>query len=141
MHTRVDMATLAAAAGHDENAVRQIIDGARQKLFVARERRVRPGRDDKVLTSWNALMIKGMARAGRLLGRPQWVESAEQALAFIRGTLWRDGRLLATFRDGKAHLPAYLDDYANLLDALLELLQARWRSEDLQFALAHADVL
>ena len=105
------------------------------------ERRVHPGLDDKVLTAWNALMIKGMARAARVLDRPDYLASAERALGFIRGTLWRDGRLLATYRAGKAHLDAYLDDYAYLLDALLELLQTRWRRDDLDFALALAEVL
>ena len=114
---------------------------ARNCLLKAREQRVRPGRDDKILTAWNALMIKGMARAGRVLARAPWVESAERALAFVRGTLWRDGRLLATCKDGRAHLAAYLDDYANLIDALLELLQVRWRREDLDFAMELAEVM
>ena len=60
---------------------------------------------------------------------------------FVRHHLWRDGRLLATYKDGRAHLPAYLDDYAFLADALLELLQTRWRSSDLEFARQLADVL
>jgi hypothetical protein len=102
---------------------------------------VRPGRDEKILTSWNALLIKGMARAARTLDRPDLLGSAERALGFIHGTLWRDGRLLATCKDGKAHLNAYLDDYALLLDALLELLQTRWRRADLDWAVALADVL
>ena len=66
----------------------------RAKLFAARERRIRPGRDEKILTSWNALMIAGMARAARVFGRPEWLASARAALDFIRVTLWReeDGR-------------------------------------------------
>jgi uncharacterized protein YyaL (SSP411 family) len=102
---------------------------------------VRPGLDDKVLTGWNALMIKGMARAARVLGDPDCLESAERALGFVRGTLWRDGRLLATYKDGKAHLDAYLDDHANLIDALLEMLQARWRRADFDLAVELAEVL
>ncbi len=114
---------------------------ARDKLLAAREKRVRPGRDDKVLTSWNALMIRGMAKAARALDRPDWLDSAQRALEFLRTTLWRDGRLLATHKDGKSHLNAYLDDYAFLLDALLELLQAGFRPPDLDFACAIADAL
>ncbi len=114
---------------------------ARAKLLVARSGRVRPGRDEKVLTSWNALMIKGMARAARLLARADYLDSAQAALGFIRARMWRDGRLLATYKDGKAHLNAYLDDYALLLDALLELLQTRWRRTDLDMAIALAEVL
>ena len=119
----------------------QLLASARQKLFAARADRVRPGRDEKILVSWNALMIKGMAHAGRMLDEPAWLASAQRAVDFIRATLWRNGRLLATCKDGKAHLNAYLDDYAFLLDALLELLQAEFRTSDLEFARALADVL
>ena len=75
-------------------------------------------------------MIKGMARAGRLLGRADFIASAERALDFIRATLWKNDRLLASYKDGRAVLPAYLDDYAFLMDGVLELLQARWRDGD-----------
>jgi uncharacterized protein YyaL (SSP411 family) len=106
---------------------------AKAKLLAAREQRVRPGRDDKILTSWNGLMITGMARAGRLLARPDLVTSAERAFDFVRRVLAHDGRLHATTKDGKTHLNAYLDDYVFLIEAGLELLQARWRAEDLDF--------
>ena len=86
-------------------------------------------------------MIYGMAHAGRVLAEPSWLESARRALSFLRANLWKDGRLLATYKDGKAHLNAYLDDYAFLLMALVELLQARFRKEDLCFATELADVL
>ncbi len=86
-------------------------------------------------------MIKGLAIAARVLARPDLAEAAGTALDFMRRHLWRDGRLLATYKDGRAHLPAYLDDYAFLADALLELLQTRWRSSDLEFARELADVL
>ncbi len=122
-------------------AVEAVLEEARARLLEARERRVRPGRDDKVLTSWNALMIKGMVRAGRVLGRADLIASAERALDFVRTTLWRDQRLLATCRDGRARFGAYLDDHAFLIDALLELLQARWRTPDLAFACSLADAL
>jgi uncharacterized protein len=102
---------------------------------------VRPGRDEKVLTAWNALAIKAMARAARVLDRPDYLESAQAALGFVRCTLWQDGRLLATCKDGQAHLNAYLDDYAYLLDGLLELLQTRWSKADLDWAVDLAEVL
>ena len=117
------------------------LEAARQKLFAAREQRVRPGCDDKILTGWNALMIEGMAHAARVLGRDDWLHSARRAVDFLRGTHWRDGRLLATSRHGRAHLNAYLDDYAFLLSALLEMLQAEFRREDLGFAVELADSL
>src|SRR5688572_21640437 len=113
----------------------------RRKLLHAREKRVRPGRDDKVLVSWNALAIRGMAHAGRVFGRAEWIHSARRALRFIRTTMWRQGRLLATYKDARAHLNAYLDDYAFLLAAVLELLQEAFSSEELAFACALADVL
>lgn len=106
------------------------LSSAREKLFSCRESRVRPGRDEKILSSWNGLMIKGMAVAGRRLNRPEFIRSAEQALDFVRNTLWVDGRLLATSKDGKAHLMAYLDDYVFLADGILSLLEARWNDDD-----------
>ena len=118
-----------------------LIQEARAKLFAAREKRVRPGRDEKVLVSWNALAIRGMAHAGRVFGKPQWIGSARRALRFIRTTMWRDGRLAATYKDGRAHLNAYLDDYALLIAAQLELMQEEFSGEDLKFAVTLADVL
>ncbi|MCX7145393.1 MAG: thioredoxin domain-containing protein [Sulfuritalea sp.] len=118
-----------------------LLASARQKLFTAREQRIRPGRDDKVLTSWNALMIEGMAHAARVFERDDWLASARRAMDFTRRTMWRGGRLLATAKDGRAHLDAYLDDHAFLLSALLELMQADFRREDLTFAVELADTL
>jgi hypothetical protein len=134
-------AEVADSLGLDVERVEALLAASRAELFAERERRVRPGRDEKVLTAWNALMIKGMARAARVLERPDFLESAEHALHFIRGTLWRGGRLLATYKDGRAHLNAYLDDYANLIDALLELVQTRWSGADLAFAVELAEVM
>ena len=118
-----------------------LLASARQKLFAAREQRIRPGRDDKVLTSWNALMIEGMAHAARVFERDDWLASARRAMDFTRRTMWQGGRLLATAKDGRAHLDAYLDDHAFLLSALLELMQADFRREDLTFAVELADTL
>jgi len=127
--------------GLSDEHVEALLESARRKIFMAREKRVRPGRDEKILTSWNGLTIKAMARAGRLLGRGDFIESAQRALDFIRTRLWNDGRLLATCKDGKAHLMAYLDDYAFLIDGTLELVQARWRDGDLAFATELAETL
>ncbi len=118
-----------------------LLASARGKLLAAREQRVRPGRDEKVLVSWNALAMRGLARAGRVFARPEWVTAARRALEFVRARMWRDGRLLATYKDGRAHLQAYLDDYAFLLHALLELLQCEFVAADLEFAEQLADVL
>jgi uncharacterized protein YyaL (SSP411 family) len=117
------------------------LESARAKLLAARSQRIRPGCDDKVLTSWNALTIKGMARAARVFDCAAWLDSTRRALDFIRQKLWRNGRLLATYRDGRSHLNAYLDDHAFLLDALLELMQTDFRTDDLELACAIADVM
>jgi hypothetical protein len=118
-----------------------LLASGRGKLLAAREKRVRPGRDEKVLVGWNALMIAGMARAAVVVGRADWLASARRALGFIRARMWQKGRLLATYKDGKAHLNAYLDDYAFLLAALLELLQAEFDADTLAFTEDLADVL
>ena len=132
---------VAADLGVEISAAERLLASARQKLYAAREERVHPGRDEKVLTSWNALMIRGMAHAGRVFGRADWIDSACRATDFVRSTLHVDGRLLATNKDGRAHLNAYLDDHAYLIDALLELVQARFRVEDVDFAQALADAI
>jgi len=117
-----------------------LLASARAKLFAARAQRVRPGLDDKVLTSWNALAITGLVRAARLLDRPDWQAMAFRALDVIESRRWRDGepagRLLATDR-----LPGYLDDHACLLAALIECLQTTFRPRDLAFAGKIADAL
>ncbi|MBI4989295.1 MAG: thioredoxin domain-containing protein [Rhodocyclales bacterium] len=132
---------VAAALGKPLPECEALLASARAKLLAAREARVRPGRDDKILTSWNALMIEGMAHAGRVLGRDDWLASARRALDFIRKAMWKDGRLLATCKDGRAHLNAYLDDYACLLKAVLELLQAEFDAGLLAFAEALGNAL
>jgi len=134
-HLRVNQ-PLAEGAG---NVTR--LDAARAKLFAQREQRVRPGRDEKILVSWNALMIRGMARAARAFGERTWLASARRAADFLHATLWREGRLLATCKDGHAHLNAYLDDYAFLLDALIELMQNDLQVADVIWARELADVL
>src|SRR5690606_41703662 len=99
-----------------------------------------PGRDDRVLRGWNAMAIDGMAFAARVFGDKDWAASARRALDFVRAELWRDGRLLATHKDGRSHLNAYLDDYAFLLGAVLELMPAEpLRPDDLHFARGLAD--
>ena len=142
-HLRVTkpLAVVAKRSGMTEERAQELLDAARAKLFAARESRVHPGRDEKVLVSWNALMVKGMARAARVFGNPGWLASARSAVEFLRATLWRNGRLLATYKDGNAHLNAYLDDYAFLLDALLELLQHDFQTADFAWARELADVL
>ena len=134
LHVFKSTQEVAERLGRTEAEVTALIDSARKKLLSLRKARVWPGRDDKILTSWNALMIRGMASGARALNRSDFADSATRALSFVRQTLWREGRLLATYKDGKAHLNAYLDDYVYLADAVLELQQVRFRSDELEFA-------
>ncbi|HEV2859327.1 MAG TPA: thioredoxin domain-containing protein [Solirubrobacterales bacterium] len=107
---------------------------ARRALFEARSQRVWPGLDDKRLTSWNALAIAALADAGAVLGREDYLEAARACASFLLEQL-RDesGNLLRTYKDGRAHLNAYLEDHAFLLEALLALYEAsleeRWFTE------------
>ena len=134
LHAFRPLEDIATDAGLPLAEVTRRIEAAGDGLLRRRNRRTWPARDDKALTSWNALAIRGLARAARALRRPDLAEAATRALDFVRGTLWRDGRLLATARDGRASLPAYLDDHALLADAILELAQVRWRTGELEFA-------
>lgn len=126
------------AVGRDD--VAQVLRLGRSVLLDRRNSRVRPARDEKVVVAWNGLMIKGLARAGRLLDRPEWVEAAYRAFDFLRQNCWREGRLRAVWKDGKAPLSAYLDDHVLLIDAALELLQSSWRTWALDWAVALTDL-
>jgi uncharacterized protein YyaL (SSP411 family) len=142
LHVELPLAEVAAKLGIDPEEAEARLATARAKLYAARETRVRPGLDDKVLTAWNGLMIEGLAVAGRLLGRADFIAAAERAFDFLHGNACTgDGQLLATYKDGRAHLNAYLDDYAFLLAAGLELLQCRWRTADLAWLQELADRL
>lgn len=135
---------LAAIAGDFNVPISQaenLLQSAKEKLLTARSERVAPKRDEKILTSWNALMIKGMLVAGQVLHEPNFIESAQRAIHFIYKNLWQNKRLLANYKNGKATIPAYLDDYAFMLDALLTSLEISWNSDNLQFAIDLADGL
>jgi uncharacterized protein YyaL (SSP411 family) len=112
---------------------------ARRALLEARAQRVRPRLDDKRLASWNALAIAALADAGAVLGRPDYLDAASAGAEFVLGRLRDpDGKLLRTYKDGRAHLNAYLEDHAFLLEALLVLYEAgfehRWFEEARQLA-------
>ena len=132
---------IASALGCREDSIAEDIAAGVRALLTARRRRVPPARDDKQITGWNALAIRGFATTGRALGDEALIDIAAGAADFVRAKLYRDGRLLAVYKDGRARFPAYLDDHAFLLDALLELLQARWSAERLAFAIRIADLL
>jgi uncharacterized protein len=141
LHAYAENKDIARTLDKDEDETGRLINNAHKKLYAERMSRIQPGRDDKILTSWNGLAIKGMARCGRLLQHKEFVASAEQALEFIKKHLYKNGRLLATYKDGKAHLNAYLDDYVFLIDGIMELLQARWNNDGLAFAVQLMDTV
>jgi len=141
LHRYQGDAALAEQIGMTEPELSASLEEAAVRLLAARSQRIRPGLDDKILTSWNALMIRGLAVAGRCLAETRYLDAAEQALGFLRREQWRDGRLYASWKDGRSRFPAYLDDYAFVLDAGLELLQCRWDTDVFTFVLALADAL
>jgi uncharacterized protein YyaL (SSP411 family) len=130
LYTAASIEDVAAAEGRSESEVVEALGRARQVLFETRAKRPRPHLDDKVLTSWNGMMIAAFARAARVLPeRPlagQWLDAARHAAAFIRETMWRpaDGTLLRRWREGDASIDGYAEDYASLVWGLLELFQA-----------------
>jgi uncharacterized protein YyaL (SSP411 family) len=119
------LSQVAAQLGTDEDALAATLAQARASLFEARAGRVRPLRDDKVLTSWNALMITAFARAGSAFAEPRYTDAALRAARFVTGRL-RDGegRLLRRYREGEARFPGYLVDHSALAVACLDLYEA-----------------
>lgn len=111
----------------------------RERLFNTREQRVRPHRDDKILTDWNGLMIAALARSAFICNRPDWLEAAEHAADFVLTHLQTDSGLLHRYRDGESGIDAHLDDYAMLIWGLLELYQADSQPQRLQQALRLAE--
>ncbi|HQD41429.1 MAG TPA: thioredoxin domain-containing protein [Bacillota bacterium] len=121
---------------YEDKALARRLDGVREKLFMYREKRIRPHRDDKILTSWNGLMIAALALGGRAFHSDEYIKAAEAAYGFIQRNLVRgDGRLLARYRDGESAFPAYLDDYAFLVWGLIELYRATFKTGYLKRAL------
>jgi uncharacterized protein YyaL (SSP411 family) len=96
---------------------------SRKKLFAARENRIKPHLDDKILSGWNGLMIASMAKGYRILGDTRFRDSATRAADFVLTKMTRDGRLLRTYRQGKTHTLAYLDDHAFMIESLLNLYE------------------
>ncbi len=125
-----------------QDASRRLAD-ARRALLEARREREPPARDEKVLTAWNAFALRALAEAGAALGREDYLNAARANGAFLLEALREDGRLLRSWKDGRAHVPGFLDDYAGLGNALLSLhettLEPRWLHEGLALAEAVLD--
>ncbi|MBU8785804.1 DUF255 domain-containing protein [Bacillus glycinifermentans] len=110
------------------------LEESKQRLFEKRQERVYPHVDDKVLTSWNALMIAGLAKAAKVFDAPEYLEMARTAMSFIEDELIKDGRVMVRYRDGEVKNKGFIDDYAFLLWAYLELYEASLNLDDLRKA-------
>jgi len=141
LHGDEPVAEVARLLQRDVSEVESALQRSRQILLVAREQRVWPGLDDKILTAWNGLLACGLLRAARILQRADYADLAIGALDFLHANVWREQRLFACHAGGEAQFPAYLDDHAFLLDALIERLQWRWDSAALAWAQTLADIL
>jgi uncharacterized protein YyaL (SSP411 family) len=115
----------------------QTLDESRQKLLAERSKRIRPHLDDKIITAWNGLMISAFAKGAGALGEPRCLEAARRAADFILSRMYNahTGVLLRRFRDGEAAIPAFLDDYAFLVQALLDLYEVEFDLTRLELAL------
>ncbi len=118
----------------DQDELEALLADGRQKLFEEREKRIKPGLDDKILTSWNGIMIRGMAMGYQLTRKPEYLTACEKSAEFVLTTLSQDnGLLFRTYREGKSHLNAYLEDYSYFIAGLIALYEAsfepRWLTE------------
>jgi uncharacterized protein len=130
LHVEQDAQTVADKAQVSLETLQASLKRGREMLFKLREERVKPGRDEKILTSWNGLMLRSFAEAARYLDRPDYLQVAANNAEFLLRELYRDGRLLRTYKEGRARLNGYLEDYTFLADGLLALYEAsfnpRW---------------
>ena len=142
LHLAQPLADQSKKVGIAKNRLQEKMQQDLHKLFVERETRVRPHRDDKIITAWNGLMISALARGGQALGEAQYVATAELTADFILTELRnKDGRLLRRYRDGEAAIPAFADDYAFLARGLLDLYAATLEPKRLGQAVKLADEL
>ena len=136
LQTRIPLENFAAQENMEVAELKNLFEDARERLFAERERRIHPLKDDKILTSWNGLMIAAMAKAYQALGNQAYVDAAESAADFILDNLKKDGhRLFRRYRDGDVAYPGYLDDYSNFVWGLIELYEATFETSYLEEAI------
>jgi uncharacterized protein len=135
--------SLSQKYGIDPNGIEEIIENARKKLFEIRDRRTKPGTDDKILTSWNGLMISGFAKGYRITNNKKYLDYALKAINFIETKIAVDdeARLRRTFKNGVSRLNAYLDDYAFYINGLLDVFEVDCKAEYLEKALNYTDFM
>ncbi|HSR41820.1 MAG TPA: thioredoxin domain-containing protein, partial [Longimicrobiales bacterium] len=133
LHRPHELEAVAGSEGIEVAELRELLAEARKKLRARREERERPFRDEKVLTGWNALAIRALAAAGAATGRDDYLVAARETAGFLLDSLRREGELLHSWKDGDARVGGFLDDYAGLGNALLDLheatLEGRWLKE------------
>jgi len=133
LHVDRPLEVIAKVENRSVEELQTLIEESRQKLFEARQKRTRPGLDDKVLSGWNGLMIAALAKAAAVLEEPSYGEAAARAAEFVLGKMRKDGRLLATYGKGQARLTGYITDYAFVIEGLIELYEwsgdVRWLNE------------
>jgi len=135
--------SLSQKYGLDPNSIEQAIENGRKKLLEIRDRRTRPGTDDKILTSWNGLMISGFAKGYRITGNKKYLDYALNAINFIESKIavHDEARLRRTFKNGVSKLNAYLDDYAFYINGLLDVFEVDCKAEYLEKALNYTDFM
>ncbi|MHA2209761.1 MAG: thioredoxin domain-containing protein [Candidatus Thorarchaeota archaeon] len=134
-HVTDSLEKVAEEIGITIDVLEQLLQSGRNKLFDIREKRIRPQRDDKILTDWNGLFIAALAKASRTLGSDEYMQAAEQAMEFIMTKMMTsDGLLYHRFRDGEVAVPAFLDDYAFLVWGLIELYETTFNPRYLELA-------
>jgi hypothetical protein len=142
LHMKKPIAEYASKRGIPEESLKQRLERSRVKLLETRGNRVRPLRDDKVLTSWNGLMIAALAKAGRALGEPRYTEAASRTVDFILSTMRTpEGRLLRRYRDGDASIPGFLEDYTYFVWGLLEMYESTFDVKYLRLAVGHNEAM
>jgi len=136
LHLNKSLDEIASEIKMSDHMFQNILNSARQKLFVLREKRIHPHKDDKVLTDWNGLMIAAFAKAAQVFDEQRYTEAAKNAVDFILKNMRRtDGRLLHRYRDNQAAILANLDDYAFLIWGLIELYETNFDVNYLKTAL------
>jgi uncharacterized protein YyaL (SSP411 family) len=141
LHVTLELKQLARMFHRDVDDLQEVLKDSRAKLFAARERRVKPTLDDKMLTAWNGLMISAFAKAEEVFGDGRWGSVAVEAVTSIERNLQRGNRLLSTYRDGVAKLNGYLDDYAFFVQALLDVFEMTQHRRYLDHAVVLADAM
>jgi uncharacterized protein YyaL (SSP411 family) len=138
-NTLIQRLTVASAAklfGKSDAEIEQVLDRSRKKLFELRSKRPRPHLDDKVIVAWNGLMISALARGAQVLDEPRYLQAAQRSAKFIQTRLWKDGALIRSFRHEPSKIAGFSDDYATLIQGLLDLYEADFDPQWLEWSLA-----